>query len=183
MELEQLLTKIQTTFASLMLPRTRIMPHHSYQTTVFLITLLALVPSCSKVSEQRDAWQNHPPDHLLRETGYKLDPKSEVFEVPQSTKLEAERLLENVPFVELTPEQTKRFSNGVSATKGKTSYLVRGLYYVRTPDGFQVFQDEKSLWVDHGCLSHIDPPISRQPLVVLLKKKPETVFVSASIAE
>lgn len=62
-------------------------------------------------------------------------------------------------------------------------YLVRAVVLWEGTGAFSAYWKDSSLWIHHGCLGRSAAPMKRRPLVVLLEKKPISVYNSVSMAE
>lgn len=66
---------------------------------------------------------------------------------------------------------------------GSSLFLVRAVFLNRDTGGFTVTPVWSDLLVEHGSLGRSAVPMKRQALIVRLPQKPETVFVSCSMAK
>jgi hypothetical protein len=132
----------------------------------------------------QDPWYTGlPSEGPLYWTWPELDP-GRIQEVVESKQPEAERLLEDVPILELGDEQAAEFVGGALAgAPGTRPYLTRGLYLNRQTYMFTVYVREDQLVVYHGTLGTSPLPMRRQALVLQLERKPSEVFVTCTMDE
>lgn len=133
----------------------------------------------------RDGWYNEPksfPEYLHIE-GQLLDPKR-VFEVRAEFEGDAEKMLESAPVVEVDVETAKRMAgDGFREFGGLNPYLARGLYYSKGTGRWRVHELGDKLQVAHFSLGKGQTTMHRQPLILLLKKKPVQVYTFCGESE
>ena len=157
---------------------------------IMCVTLFAvLLPGCEVNSQEDD----YPEDSWYHIAMPSVEPwdwnkvnASEIYEVNGAAKSKAEHLLRQKSIIQLSPLQVDALlsQNLTSANlSGKTPYLVRALYFDKETGGFEVYFKGKTIWIEHGSLGHAPVPMKRQPLILLLKVRPDKVFVTCSMAE
>lgn len=100
---------------------------------------------------------------------------------------EAERLLADVPWVRLTPDDAGRLAGWADAPEPDHLYLLRGIDMPALGGGhIYVTQSAAGdVSVHFGALTHRSDlgPTRRQPVVVMLDRPPRDVYVGVSVAE
>ena len=165
---------------------------------VIYITLFSfLLPGCGKISTSMRGGtsqeKDYPKDSWYHTGMPSVEPwdwnkinSSEIYEINDAAKPKAEYLLRQKPVVQLSSSQVDALlsQNFTSADlSGKAPYLVRALYFNKETGGFKVYFKEKTIWVEHGSLGSDPVPMKRQSLIVLLKVRPDKVFVTCSMDE
>jgi hypothetical protein len=137
---------------------------------------------------RKGSWYAPPPDGFYGadkpDTRW-LD-EDEWREVPVAKMPAATRLLKKVPCVQLSAKQAVQLLGSMDWSKDKsdrTSFLVRGVLLNRDSGGFSVSRGRDYLSVNHGCMGASPVPMKRQALVLLLKKKPEKIYVTCGMTE
>lgn len=130
-----------------------------------------------------DSWYR-PPRDLSRFRWTKRLPDSDLAEVTVELRAEAEVLLRDVACVETSDDRADELvGREVPKRVGAKFFLVRAVCLNRGTGRFAAYLVENELLVEHGSLGHSAPPMERQPLVICLARKPDTVYVSYSMAQ
>jgi hypothetical protein len=107
-----------------------------------------------------------------------------VHEVIEQNRPNAETLLKDVACVLLDDQQAETLiGEPVPDVPGTGAYLTRGVLLNRETGGFTVYVSGDQLVVYHRCLGRSAVPMSRQPLVLQLERKPSEIYVACSMAE
>ena len=148
----------------------------------------ALLAACGhewdhEASSSLDSWFRPPANW----NGFRQAPRlpdSDILEVAPGGAAAAVEQLRNAACLEISAEQAAEIAGRktLSAGDGKW-YLVRGVCLNRGTGKFTVVEVGSELLVEHGSLGHSAVPMKRQPLIVRLQRKPETVYVSCSMDE
>jgi hypothetical protein len=81
-------------------------------------------------------------------------------------------------------ETLKRTAKFVNERKGRLRpFLVRAVELGKGRGGFEAWQRNDYLWIQHSCLTRRRLRIERCPIVIFLEAKPSFVFVRVSAAE
>jgi hypothetical protein len=87
------------------------------------------------------------------------------------------------PASRLLPTASELTGHLLASRADSSLFLVRAVYLNRGTGKFMAVLAGSELLVEHGPLGRSTASMRRQALVVRLPQKPETVFVSCSIAE
>ena len=135
--------------------------------------------SCSST----DSWY-HPPSDWSQFRQAKALPDSDISEVAAERMTAAEEQICDVACVEISVDHAAELvGRSMPLRAGSGFFLVRAVYLNRGTGKFSVVQVGNELLVEHLSLGHSAVPMKRQPLVVRLSQKPETVYASCNMAE
>jgi hypothetical protein len=163
--------------------------HHVPRLATLL--LCALMVGCGSFTSstshrawtREDSWYRAPPAGTQLWEWSELD-GDRVHEVVEQSLPSAETLLKDVPCVVLDDQQARTFTGEpVPDVPGARAYLTRGVLLNRETGGFTIYVSGDQLIVYHRCLGRSTAPMSRQPLVLLLERKPSEIYVACSMAE
>lgn len=148
------------------------------------LTLVLFGCGRQKAWTTEDSWYNPPPEEKARLSDWQRVDASRVYEVIEPKIAEAEVLLAEVPFVQLSEREAVAFAGKeLGEAPGTRPYLVRGLYLNRITGKFIVYTKDGQLRVHHGSMGRQAVPMQRQPLVVQLEQTPAAVYVTVSMVE
>ena len=140
-------------------------------------------PQMHEAWSSADSWL-HPPSDWSRFRQAQRLPDSDISEVAPDRMAAAEEQLHDVACVEISPDRAAELTGHTMPPQaGSSLFLVRAVYLNRGTGKFMAVSVGSELLVEHGSLGHAAVPMKRQPLVVRLPQKPETVYVSCSMDE
>jgi hypothetical protein len=123
------------------------------------------------------------PEYPWNNVTWEQLPRDYFQEVACAHEAEAEKLLENVTVLEISPEQFALFAGkAISVPAGRRPFLVRGVY-LNESGAFRISIRADLLLVDHGCMGRHAVPMKRRCLVVLLERAPKQAFVTCVMVE
>ena len=131
-----------------------------------------------------DSWTTRsiPLDEFLASDDENIIPPGDIYEVPANKLKEAEGYLDKKSIVELKKtEVMDLFGIKVAAAPGYKRFLVRGVTQNKETGSFMCIYFRKMLWVFNGALGSESTPVAKQPIIILLRERPNKVFVSSSI--
>jgi hypothetical protein len=159
--------------------------------SVFLIALTCqiLLSGCATTSNDRSDAKSWLTESIPLEKfmDVNLDdgiPDKFVFLVPESTEANAEVMLRHSSCIKLSRQKVSELLlEDVNMDEGYYPFLVRGVATrERSVTGrFQCCLAEKLLWVEYSEMGHKQKPPSKQAVILFLKEKPHSVFVTYSI--
>ena len=140
-------------------------------------------PQTHEAWSSADSWF-HPPSDWSRFRQAQSLSSSDIAEVAPEQIAAAEEQLRDHAYVEIAADRAAELT-GKPMPLGADSrlFLVRAVYLNRGTGKFMVVPVGSELLVEHGSLGRSAVPMKRQPLVVRLLQKPETVYVSCSMDE
>lgn len=141
--------------------------------------------SSARSQPNKDIWYKEPKSfqEYLHIKGQLLD-TGRVFEVHADYEVQAEKMLDSVPIVEVDAEMAKRMiGDHFRVVESYIPFLARGLYYSKRTGRWRVYELGDKLQVAHFCLGRRQADMHRQALVLLLKKKPFEVYTFCSASQ
>jgi hypothetical protein len=156
-----------------------------------LLLILTALPLCGCVDHNAwtvvDTWFTSQlschPEYPWINIPWKELPRELFQAVVLAREEEAENLLENVTFLEISSEQLFLFTgNAISAPAGRRPFLVRGVY-LNEYGAFRMSISGDLLLVHHGCMGRQAVPMKRRCLVVLLERPPRQAYVTCDMVE
>jgi hypothetical protein len=136
-----------------------------------------------KSAASTDSWYDPPKDWTRFREARGL-PDSDIAEVVAEQSATAEEQLKDIACVEIPEDRAAELTGRpMPAGEGTSLFLVRAVCLNRGTGKFMAVLAGDSLLVKHGSLGRSAVPMKRQPLVLRLPRKPETVYVSCSMAE
>jgi len=146
------------------------------------IALLQLGCAPERGWKTPDPWFNAPaaePNWSEPIDGTRIDT------VLDSKEPDAEEMLAERPFVEISPEQAQKLIGLPLRPHGAARpYLVRGVYLNRGTGVFQIYKQPRGgLMVSHESIGSHTTTMKRQALVVELDEVPRQVFVVCRMTE
>ena len=158
---------------------------------VFFMALAcqALLSSCATASIDRGDAKSWVSESVPLEKFMDIDlddhiPDNFVFLVPESTEANAEDMLRRGSCIRLTRQKAgELLLEDTKVDMGYHPFLVRGVSTrVRSVTGsFRCFLAKKLLWVEYSEMGHELKPPCKQAVILFLKEKPQSVFVTYSI--
>ena len=162
------------------------MRHIAYIASLGLIVLGMLgctQPQTHEAWSSADSWF-HPPSDWSRFPQAQSLPSSDIAEVIPEQIAAAEEQLRDHACVEISADHAAELTGRPMPPRADSRlFVVRAVYLNRGTGNFMVVPVGSELLVEHGSLGHSAVPMKRQPLVVRLPQKPETVYVSCSMDE
>jgi len=147
------------------------------------ILLSSLLCGCApKAWTVEDPWYSLPPKELRKLSEWEKLDESRYREVLASKMPEAEALLQDVSYVELTEQQAADLvDKPLADIPGTKPYLVRGVYLNRITGRFFIYRLGDRVRVHHGSTGKKAVPMKRQALVVRLEQPPQELYVTCSM--
>ena len=151
---------------------------------LILVQLLFLY-SCSLKTNSAwtslDTWYNEPTQTEI--TPWEWE-EIKYYEVNSSLQEEAQSHLINDSIKEITKKQITNYLNQTpTINKISKFFLVRAVYLNEYTGSFNVYRNNNELWVYHGSLGKYPVPMKRRALIVMLKQKPEVVYITCMMDE
>jgi hypothetical protein len=163
---------------------------HVMRSIAFILSLvlaLASLTGCTQPPTYQawssaDSWY-HPPSEWARFRQAQGLPDADIVEVAPDHMTAAEKQLRELSCVEIPTDRASELTGRLIPSRAGSLFLVRAVYLNRGTGKFMAVLVGSELLVEHGSLGHSAAPMRRQPLVVRLSQKPETVYVSCSMDE
>jgi hypothetical protein len=113
-----------------------------------------------------------------------LVPKGSVRPVPDNLQPEAQALLQNEAWRELSTSEASAFGvAGLLKSSKERLILLRGVVLNEATGAFEVYEQDGNVLVLHISMGKKAVPMRRKAVVAVLQNKPKEVFVSCSMIE